>query len=289
MPHDHERHEAHQAVAERDDDARRQRQLGAEAGEQAGERRDDLPQNDADDDRGDHDDGDGIDHRRLHLALQLDGLLDVGRQPLENGVEDAARLAGRDHVGEQRVERPSGASSSRRPATRRFRRRRGWRGSSAPKFLSSSCVPRISRHCTSGRPASIITENCRVNTARFFGVDALLALDRHRLGGLAAFSLTGLILVTRICSRRSAATAASIVSAIRSPVTFCPARVRPLYANVAIRSPTLPSPPTGRACGPRARPRPAPATTPTPRMIMSCSSSRFDDALSACSSVTCFR
>ena len=35
------------------------------------------------------------------------------------------------------------------------------------KFLSSSCVPRISRHCTSGNPASIITENWRVKTARF--------------------------------------------------------------------------------------------------------------------------
>ena len=37
-------------------------------GEQRRERRDDLPQNDADDDAGDDDDGDRIDHRRLHLA-----------------------------------------------------------------------------------------------------------------------------------------------------------------------------------------------------------------------------
>ena len=36
------------------------------------------------------------------------------------------------------------------------------------KFLSSSWLPRMSRHCTSGRPASIMTENCRVKTARFF-------------------------------------------------------------------------------------------------------------------------
>ena len=74
-------------------------------GEQAREGRDDLPQNDADDAAGDDDDRDRVDHRRLHLAGQLDGLLDVGREPLENRVEDAARLAGGDHVREQRVER----------------------------------------------------------------------------------------------------------------------------------------------------------------------------------------
>ena len=34
---------------------------------------------------------------------------------------------------------------------------------------------------------------------------------------------------------------------------------------------------------------PAPATTPTPRLIMSCSSSRFDDADSADSIVISFR
>ena len=50
------------------------------------------------------DDGDRIDHRRLDLALQLDGLFDVDREALQNGVENTARLAGRDHVAEQRVE-----------------------------------------------------------------------------------------------------------------------------------------------------------------------------------------
>ena len=62
--------------------------------------------NDADDEHGDHDDRDGIDHRGLHLALQLDGFLDVGGQPLQNRVENTARFARRDHVREQRVERP---------------------------------------------------------------------------------------------------------------------------------------------------------------------------------------
>src|SRR5262245_14349994 len=102
----------------------------------------------------------------------------------------------------------------------------------AAKFLSSSCEPRMSRHCTSGKPASIITENCRVKTARFF---AATDLPLGALGAAAfAASLTGLICVTRICSRRNAATAPSIESATRSPVTVCPARVRPLYAKVAI-------------------------------------------------------
>ena len=53
---------------------------------------------------GDGHDGDRIDHRRLDLTFELDRLLDVGRQPLENGVENAARLAGGDHVGKERVE-----------------------------------------------------------------------------------------------------------------------------------------------------------------------------------------
>ena len=85
------------------------------------------------------------------------------------------------------------------------------------KFLSSSWLPRISRHCTSGRPASIITENWRVKIARFF---AATALSFGPLLCLAAFSFAGVIWVTRICSRRSDATAASMLSAARSPLTF---------------------------------------------------------------------
>src|SRR5581483_5554157 len=41
----------------------------------------------------------------------------------------------------------------------------------------------------------------------------------------------------------------------------------------------------GRAVGAPGRPSPAPATTPTPRLIMSCSSSRFEEADIAVSSV----
>ena len=46
----------------------------------------------------------------------------------------------------------------------------------AAKFLSSSWLPRMSRHCTSGRPASIITENWRVKTARFLAATFLPVL-----------------------------------------------------------------------------------------------------------------
>ena len=73
-----------------------------------------------------------------------------------------------------------------------------------------------------------MTENWRVKIARFFDGDLLAALLRPSAFAAAFSAFAGSIRVTRICSRRSAATAASIVSATRSPVTVCPARVRPV-------------------------------------------------------------
>ena len=62
-----------------------------------------------------------------------------------------------------------------------------------------------------------MTENCRVKMARFF--DGAFG-PFFGLTLAAAFSaLAGSMRVTWICSRRSAAMAASIVSATRSPVT----------------------------------------------------------------------
>jgi hypothetical protein len=105
----------------------------------------------------------------------------------------------------------------------------------------------MSRHCTSGSPASIITENCRVNTARLLAAGFFPVLPGFLAAG-SARAFAWLIRVTRICSRRSAATAPSIVSAIRSPLTVCPLRVRPEYANVGmIRSLRQPRRPTVRA------------------------------------------
>ena len=52
----------------------------------------------------------------------------------------------------------------------------------------------MSRHCTSGRPASIITENWRVNTARFLAGDLLAGLAGFFGCCLAsAFALAGVI------------------------------------------------------------------------------------------------
>ena len=81
-----------------------------------------------------------------------------------------------------------------------------------------------------------MTENWRVKIARFFeGAFAPLAPAFGFASALAA--LAGSIRVTWICSRRSAAMAPSTVSATRSPVTVCPALVRPLYAKFGIVAP----------------------------------------------------
>src|SRR3954469_5886360 len=71
--------------------------------------------------------------------------------------------------------------------------------------------------------------------ARFFAGTDLPPLGPAGLAALATFAaLAASIRVTMICSRLNAATAASIVSATRSPVTDCPALVRPEYANVGM-------------------------------------------------------
>ncbi len=71
-----------------------------------------------------------------------------------------------------------------------------------------------------------MTENWRVKIARFLaGTETPPFLAAFGLA--SAFALTASILVIWICWRRSACTAASIVSAMCSPVTVCPARVRP--------------------------------------------------------------
>ena len=100
----------------------------------------------------------------------------------------------------------------------------------AANFLCGSWRPRMSRHWTSGRPASIITLNCRVKIARL-----LAGTLPPAVAARLALALTGSIRVIRICSRRSEATAASSESACRSPLTFSPSRVRPVNANACIK------------------------------------------------------
>ena len=104
QPDENEWAEPHEVVAQCDDDARRQRQLRSQSGEQVGECRDDLPQNDADDRAGNDHHRDGINHRRLDLRLQLDRLLDVLREALQDDVEDTAGFADGEHVDEEIVE-----------------------------------------------------------------------------------------------------------------------------------------------------------------------------------------
>ena len=86
----------------------------------------------------------------------------------------------------------------------------------------------MSRHCTRGKPASIITENCRVKIARFLAGTSLPLNFFFGAPSTLAGAFAGVIRVTRISSRRSAATAESIESATRSPLTVSPPRVRPV-------------------------------------------------------------
>ena len=89
------------------------------------------------------------------------------------------------------------------------------------KVLFSCWLPRISRHCTSGRPASIMTENCRTKIAR-----SLAGTPPPNFGRAISrpFSLTD---ETSTWSRRSSAMTASLLSATRSPETAFPSRVLP--------------------------------------------------------------
>ena len=91
-----------------------------------------------------------------------------------------------------------------------------------------------------------MTENWRVNTARFFA-GAALSRDLPR----TALAAAGAIRVTWICSRRSIATTPSLVSPARSPATISPVRVRPENANVGI------CPRSSEVLRPRGRTRPA--------------------------------
>ena len=153
---------------------------------------------------------------------QLDVLLDVDGEPLQDRVEDAARLARRHHVGVERVERVG--VLAHRVGQRRAAFDVG-PGLQDDARRSSCPLPgsRGSRGTApAAGPASIMTENWRVKMARFFAATFLLCCA-PAFTGASAFALAGVIRVTRICSRRSAATAPSMVSATRSPLTTSPA------------------------------------------------------------------
>src|SRR5512146_1991253 len=98
------------------------------------------------------------------------------------------------------------------------------------RTLFSDCVERISRHCTSGRPALIMVPNCLVKTTRSLSVrpEPKLRLNPP----LPDFSSR---LVTTTLCLRSWSTASSLLLAFSSPFFTAPDLVRPTYANVAIR------------------------------------------------------
>src|SRR5688572_6502550 len=97
------------------------------------------------------------------------------------------------------------------------------------KALFSSCSPRISRHWTSGSPASSITENWRVKRARRLGLMRIGSLGRKGISRPFCRSDR-----TAICWRLSVASAALRLSARRIPSWTAPVRVRPLQAKLGI-------------------------------------------------------
>ena len=67
-------------------------------GKQRGKNGNHLPKQQEDDAARDEHHGDRVNQRRLHGALELDRFLNVAREALQNGVENAAGLACFHHV-----------------------------------------------------------------------------------------------------------------------------------------------------------------------------------------------
>ena len=118
--HDQKSENAADEVAQPDDDFRRQRQVHAQAREQRRENRHDLPEQQCDDAAAIGHDTDRVDQGGLHGALQLDVLFNVGRQALQNGVENTAGLARFHHVDVQARRTPLGTGASPPIASRRL-------------------------------------------------------------------------------------------------------------------------------------------------------------------------
>src|SRR5262249_38683096 len=90
---DHEEDEvAGQEVGGRDQSASGEGRPGNKAREEGRERRNALEKDDRDDDRRDDDDRDGVDQSGADLGPKFDGLLDVGREALQDRVQNTARL-----------------------------------------------------------------------------------------------------------------------------------------------------------------------------------------------------
>src|ERR1041385_936809 len=98
------------------------------------------------------------------------------------------------------------------------------------------CLARMSRHCTSGRPAEIMVANCRVKIARSF-------VDTPPPNfGICTPDDFGRREVTRMRFLRRISSASSCRPTSISPVCASPASVRPFQMNSAI----VPPRPSGR-------------------------------------------
>jgi hypothetical protein len=93
-----------EAVRNRDDHQSRPWQVAAEALEHILERRHHENHDHRGDDEGNHQDRDRVEHRAFELGLDgLDFFL-VGRQAVEQGIENTGLLAGLDQIAEQGIE-----------------------------------------------------------------------------------------------------------------------------------------------------------------------------------------
>src|ERR1700722_324330 len=97
------------------------------------------------------------------------------------------------------------------------------------KAMFSCCPARISRHCTRGRPASIITENWRVKMAN--SLESTPLPPKEGILNSLPFSES---LLTLICSRASVAFTSALVPAVRSPWTVVPILLVPRYVNTGM-------------------------------------------------------
>src|SRR5512146_1531805 len=90
-------------------------------------------------------------------------------------------------------------------------------------------APRISRHCTSGRPASIITENWRKKMA----MSLVATLPEPKVGRENSLPFSFMEL-TVMCSLASCACNTCLLVDTRSPPTFSPATFVPENVNTGI-------------------------------------------------------
>ena len=91
-------------LAESHGDSGWKRQGHAQTGEQVGEDRHHPLQQGADDQHRHTHDSDRVDQRRLHGRFEAHRFFDVGREALQNDVENTAGFAGFDHVGGEVIE-----------------------------------------------------------------------------------------------------------------------------------------------------------------------------------------